>query len=57
MYVIGGAGAVSEAVETELDATFIEFSRVGGANRYNTAAKLANEALDGAGAAAVSVLM
>jgi len=48
-YVIGGTGAVSAAVETELDATFIEFSRVGGANRYDTAAKLANEALDGMG--------
>jgi len=48
-YVIGGTGAVSAAVETELDATFIEFSRVGGANRYDTAAKLANEAFDGMG--------
>lgn len=48
-YIIGGTGAVSAAVETELDATFIDFSRVGGANRYDTAAKLATEAFDGMG--------
>jgi len=47
---------VSEAVETELDATSSSLTRCG-ANRYDTAAKLANEALGGQGAAAVSVLM
>lgn len=48
-YIVGGTGAVAAAVETELDATFIEFTRHGGANRYATAAKLAEEAFDGMG--------
>lgn len=48
-YVIGGTGAVSAAVEAELDAAFIDFSRIGGANRYDTAAKLATKAFEGMG--------
>lgn len=48
-FMIGGTGAVSAAVETELDAAFIDFSRIGGANRYDTAAKLATEAFEGMG--------
>jgi len=48
-YVIGGTGAVSAAVEAELDAAFIDFSRIGGANRYYTAAKLATKAFEGMG--------
>lgn len=48
-YVIGGTGAVSAAVEAELDAVFIDFSRIGGANRYDTAAKLATKAFEGMG--------
>lgn len=48
-YIIGGTGAVSGAVETELDDTFLEFTRYGGANRYDTAAKLAAKAFEGMG--------
>jgi len=48
-YVIGGTGAVSAAVDAELDAAFIDFSRIGGANRYDTAAKLATKAFEGMG--------
>ncbi len=48
-YIIGGTGAVAAAVETELDATFIDFSRIGGDNRYDTAADLAEAAFDGMG--------
>ncbi|MHB1017529.1 MAG: cell wall-binding repeat-containing protein [Coriobacteriia bacterium] len=48
-YIVGGTGAVAAAVETELDATFIDFTRYGGSNRYDTAAKLADEAFEGMG--------
>lgn len=48
-FVIGGTGAVSAAVENELDATFINFTRYGGANRYATAALVAEEAFRGMG--------
>lgn len=48
-YIIGGTGAVGAAVETELDSTFIEFTRYGGTNRYATAALVAEEAFEGLG--------
>ncbi|MBR3212516.1 MAG: cell wall-binding repeat-containing protein, partial [Firmicutes bacterium] len=40
-YLIGGTGAVPEAVETELKSKYGEVTRVGGANRYETSALVA----------------
>jgi len=48
-YIIGGTGAVGTAVEDELDDTFLGFTRYGGANRYATAATLAQKAFEGMG--------
>lgn len=49
-YIIGSTSAVSAAVATELNAVpFNGFSRYQGANRYETAAVLANVGFDGMG--------
>lgn len=49
-YIVGGPAAVSPAVAAELGADpFMGFMRVSGANRYETAARLADVAFDGLG--------
>jgi len=49
-YILGSTDAVGAAVATTLNKTpFIGFTRYGGANRYETAARIANEGFDGMG--------
>jgi len=48
-YVIGGAGAVSEAVKAELEGLGLTVTRLGGADRYATARIVAEEVADVAG--------
>jgi len=49
-YIIGSTAALSAAVETALNSPpFIGYSRHGGINRYDTAAKVADLAFDGMG--------
>lgn len=49
-YILGSESAVGAAVETELNAApFVGFGRYGGANRYETAAKIATIGYDGMG--------
>lgn len=49
-YIVGGPAAVSPTVAAELGADpFMGFMRVSGANRYETAARLADDAFDGMG--------
>ncbi|MDN7244715.1 cell wall-binding repeat-containing protein [Planococcus shenhongbingii] len=52
--ILGGTGAISPAVETELKAAGVESVRLGGKDRYETAAKVAEE-LGNAGQTAVVV--
>jgi putative cell wall-binding protein/protocatechuate 3,4-dioxygenase beta subunit len=50
IYILGGIGAVSQDIEDELLAMDIDVRRIDGANRFDTAAKIALElAPDGAG--------
>jgi putative cell wall-binding protein len=49
-YILGSTDAVGAAVATELNtAPFMEFTRYGGTNRYETAAKIADAGFDGMG--------
>ena len=48
-YIIGGEGAVSAAVEDELNDEFVGFMRIGGTDRYTTAALVAQQGFDGMG--------
>ncbi len=48
-YVIGGTGAVSDAVELELADLGLDVTRLGGTNRYETARLVAEEVADVAG--------
>jgi putative cell wall-binding protein len=48
-YIAGGTGVVSAAVASELDATFAGFTRYWGADRYETAAAIAEAGFDGMG--------
>ena len=48
-YIAGGTGVVSTAVENDLNSTFIEFTRYGGSDRYETAALIAEVGFDGMG--------
>jgi putative cell wall-binding protein len=45
VYVLGGKGAISETVVQELNSNGISVTRVDGANRYDTAAKIAKTAM------------
>lgn len=45
--VLGGTGAISEEVAKELDGAFPEVDRIAGADRYDTARKVAVEVLKG----------
>ncbi len=48
-YIIGGTSAVSAAIETDLDNTFIDYVRYGAGNRYATAAEVATRGFEGMG--------
>lgn len=48
-YIIGGTTAVSAAIETDLDTTFIDYVRYGAGSRYATAALVATHGFEGMG--------
>ncbi len=49
-YILGGPGAVSEAVAAELGEMDLDVTRLGGVDRYETAERVAQETLDVLGA-------